>query len=670
MSQHRLKPWAKRWLIGLGIFAAVVVIFILLFSWDWFIPFVDARASAAAGRKVTVTHLHVGLGRVTLITADGITIANPPDYPAAPPLARIAKLAVQVDVLSYFHGRLIIPSIEIDQADIEARGDKKGAINYKITLSKRTASNLGNSHAPAPLIGAVIINDGYAHLINPQLRTNATATIATRGQGDNSQIVVRAKGTYAGQPVTGELIGGGVLTLRNRNQPYPIDLRLANGATHVSLVGTVSDPLHFAGAALKLTLTGTSMANLYPLTGIPLPKTPSYRIAGNLDYRNHRIRFTDATGTVGSSDIEGSVLVEPGIGARSKREQVTANLASRFVDLADLGGLIGSEPGRLNTPNQTAAQKAALEKAEESPKLLPDTPINLPKLKSTDVHLRYHGAKIEGKSVPFDSITMDLDMVNGAIKLHPIDLTVGTGAVDGTISLVPRSAQSVNAKADITLKHVDVSRLMAATHTFQGQGSLGGHIVIDSYGRSLAGMLGRGNGNIYIYMLGGNLSALLVDLAGLQFGKALLSALGLPERTNVQCMLARFDLTDGVLKTENLLLDTSSSIVQGSGTINLAQETLNYQIKTASKHFAIGSLPAPIDLTGPFKKMKIHPDVAALGIRGSVASGLGFVFPPLALLATIQFGVGEEHRCDRLFGKTATTSTRTNTGANTSARKQ
>jgi hypothetical protein len=51
----------KWWLIGLGIPVALIVGFVFLWRWDWFIPLVESRASAALGRPVTISHLHVSL---------------------------------------------------------------------------------------------------------------------------------------------------------------------------------------------------------------------------------------------------------------------------------------------------------------------------------------------------------------------------------------------------------------------------------------------------------------------------------------------------------------------------------------------------------------------------------------------------------------------------------
>jgi hypothetical protein len=65
---------------------------------------------------------------------------------------------------------------------------------------------------------------------------------------------------------------------------------------------------------------------------------------------------------------------------------------------------------------------------------------------------------------------------------------------------------------------------MAATHTFQGAGSVSGIGAIDASGDSLASLMANGNGGIKMAMAGGDVSALLIDLSGLEFGNAVLDA--------------------------------------------------------------------------------------------------------------------------------------------------
>jgi uncharacterized protein involved in outer membrane biogenesis len=163
-------------------------------------------------------------------------------------------------------------------------------------------------------------------------------------------------------------------------------------------------------------------------------------------------------------------------------------------------------------------------------------------------------------------------------------------------------------------------------------------------------MLDNGNGELKLAMVGGDLSALLVDLSGLEFGKAVLSALGMPQRTQVECFITDAALRRGLVQLQAMILDTGETVVTGSGGANLRDETLDLHVKTDAKHFSIGSLPTPFNIGGTLKHPSILPG-AELAVRGGLAAGLAAIFPPLAALPTIQFGIGDDHRCDRILAR-------------------
>jgi uncharacterized protein involved in outer membrane biogenesis len=641
----------RRPLIVFATLLVALAALVFFWNWDWFIPLAESQARTALGRNVTIGHLHVGLGRELVVTADDVVIANPDGFTQTAPFVTIGALSVHGDVLAFVrHRSIVLPEIAIRQPIVTATQLPDGQANWKFSFP---APKPGQAPTALPQIGALDITDGHAHVVSPLLKTDMNLAIETtpsarapdekNGAVKDGELHVTASGTYAGQPITGRFVGGALLSLRDAAAPYPVDLHIANGATHVDLVGSVQDPIKFAGAQLKLNFAGPDMSLLYPLTGIPIPQTPPFHITGALSVAGHTIKFDDFAGQVGSSDLEGNIDVTPG----AQRPLVTAALRSRRVDLTDLGGFIGSTPGRRDTPGETPAQRAQTSRAEASPKLLPDTPINLPKLRAVDVKLSYSGAHIEGRSVPFDNIAVDLAINDGEVIVQPLRIGVGTGNIASTIVLSPL-AEGMNAKATIDFRRVDLSRLMAATHLFHGAGVIGGSANIDTTGASLAQMLGDGNGGIRLFMTGGDLSALLVDLSGLEFGNALLSALGIPNRATLRCFIGDMTLTHGVLSTKTMALDTSEADVHGTGTINLARETIDYTLRTEATHFTIGTLQTPIDITGTFKDPSIHPAAAPLAARVGAAIGLGILFPPLALLPTIQLGLGENSDCERL----------------------
>ena len=47
------------WPYVLGTLVLAIILLVLFWNWDWFIPIVDARASAAIGRRVIVVHAFV-----------------------------------------------------------------------------------------------------------------------------------------------------------------------------------------------------------------------------------------------------------------------------------------------------------------------------------------------------------------------------------------------------------------------------------------------------------------------------------------------------------------------------------------------------------------------------------------------------------------------------------
>ncbi len=463
------------------------------------------------------------------------------------------------------------------------------------------------------------------------LRADFTVAVRTEQAPDRpAALLADARGTYAGQPIEAHMTGGAILALRDASHPWPIDLRLADGPTEARLQGSIAEPLALAGAQLRLQFAGPSLSTLRPLTGIALPETPPFQLSGALDFADHRVRFQNIAGRVGSSDLEGMIAVAPA----EPRPVVQAELASRAVDLADLGGFVGAKAGHQET--KTA-----------SPGLLPATKLSLPQFHYADVHLRYKAASIKGKSMPLDDLSAALDIVNGEVALHPISFGVGAGHILSTIRLTPINGL-IRADAAVDFQQLDVAKLMKATRAFQGAGTLSGSARIAGTGDSLAAIAADGNGEIVVGMAGGDLSALLVDLSGLEFGNAVLSALGVPKRTQVECLVADFALDRGVLRTRALILDTGEAVVRGVGTISLRNDAMDLTIRTAPKHFSIGSLPGPIAISGTLTHPRVLPS-AEVAARAGAAGVLAALLPPLAVLPTIQFGTSDQHRCQALL---------------------
>lgn len=634
-----MKRGRKAFLVVLGLFTIALVVVAAVWNWDWFIRLADREATAALGRPVSVSHIHLTLARNPIVEVDGLTIGNPPGFPAdAPPLARIERLGVTLDGMAWLRNRTVgLTEINVIHPVVEARALPDGTDNW--TFGASASSGQQAAGGTRPVLGALHIEAGQVHAVVPKLKADFHLDVATidppasappAERQKQSRLRVTANGTYAGHPITGRFEGGALLAVRDKTNPYPVDLHLENGPTSIALTGTLLDPTAFGGADLRLDLRGPSLAALTPLSGLPLPDTQPFRLAGRFDKAGQNLRFTGIDGRLGHSDLEGEILVDPG----AERPDVHAKIDSQRVDLTDLGGLIGTNPNGPTPP--------------PSSKLLPDTPVSLPKLRFADVDLKYRGKRIEGRHMPFDTIAFELVLKDGAIRVHPMSFGVGRGQIDIDGRVEPLE-KALRARVDVAFRQVDLSRLMAATQAFGGAGVIGGHAVVEGTGSSISGILGDGNGDMKLFMTGGDMSALLVNLSGLDFANALLSALGVPQRTPIRCLVGDMVLRNGVMSTRTFVLDTDAANVTMKGTVNLRDEAIDLTLNSEAKHFTIGSLPGPIVVGGHLRSPSIRPS-AETAARAGVAAGLGALLTPLgALLPTIQLGLGEDNDCAALI---------------------
>lgn len=530
----------------------------------------------------------------------------------------------------------MIPAIELDRPVIRAASTEDGQDNYRFDLSGTLAgSNDG------PKNGTLRILDGRARVSLAGLRADFELAVATQEQTgpEPPAITAEGRGTYAGQPVTLRLVAGALLNLRDTSNPFPIELHVTNGPTRAFLKGTVQDPLRLRAASVGLLLAGPDMELLNPLFGIPFPPTPPYELRGKLGYADSQFHFTDVAGRLGRSDFEGALIVT----ADGEQPVLAAELRSHSLDLRDIVGLLSGEPGPPGTPGQTPKQadRAAQVQAEAraKPRLLSDEPLNLPKLKAIDVHLDYRAERIQGRSMPLDNLMLRIDIVNGAVTVHPLSFGVGRGWIAGDVVVTPGEGHAVQARTEVRFERVDFARLMRA----KGGGVLSGTARVGGTGRSIAEILGRGDGALTLSMADGDMSKLLADLLGLHLGSALLSSLGGPSRTRVACFVADLALRRGMLATRALLLETADAVTEGHGAVDLGRERVEIRLQTKSKRLTVGVLPGPLLISGALKSPSVAPAPS-----GRTSGGIAGV---LAELPTIQFGIGDDPRCERLIGQ-------------------
>jgi len=354
--------------------------------------------------------------------------------------------------------------------------------------------------------------------------------------------------------------------------------------------------------------------------------------------RSRRIK-----GIVGESDLSGAFQVD----VSTRRAKTTADLASARFNYKDLGGFIGLPPGELARP-QTAAQQKEAQRRALLPRVLPDKPFELTKLREHDADVKFRGTSVKWGDVPMDNLVAHLKLQNGVMRFDPLDFGIADGHIVSNVVLdVNRS--TAQAQGEINARNVELKRIFPRLASPQGSaGRFGGRARFRTEGNSVAQLFASANGEATFSMRGGEASTLALVLTNLDLARAAELILKGDETAEIRCAITAVHATGGVVKPDLLVVDSTAVVITGEGTIDLREERYDLRLKGDSKRASLLALRGPILISGTFRTPIVGPAIGPVAARVGAAVGLGVLSPPLALLALVDLGNAADVDCRAL----------------------
>ncbi len=637
---YRRRP-SRPVLIALGAIALGLLVLLLLFDWNWFKRPIERQVLAQTGREFRIGgNLDVDLGRVTTIRADTLTFGNA-EWSKEKEMAKAdhAELDIRIWPL-LFKRQVDIPEIRLTKPHLRLETGPKGVGNWVF----------GEPGGNTMRFRKIWIDDGRLQFFNAPKKTDIDISVNSGAPGRLDAappIEIKGKGRWIGNAFTISGRAESPLELSNSDEPYRIDLRAVAGPTRAHARGKLVDPFELRNFSLQLALSGQNLEDLYPLIGIATPPTPPYALDGRLLRNGDVWQYQNFKGVVGDSDLAGIAKVTVG----RERPLLEANLVSKRLDLDDLAGFLGAPPQTGGNESSNAELKAQAAKLAAAARVLPSTPYDLTKLRTMDADVRLKADRINAPSLPIEDMDAHLKLDAGVLQLVPLNFGVAGGEIRSTIRMDARQA-TIRTRADITARKLDLSKLFPDVElTRDAVGRVGGDMAINATGNSIAGMLGSANGDIMLGMGKGQISNLLMELAGLDIAEALKFLVTKDRKVPIRCAFGDFAVTDGMMQSRALAFDTQDTIIVGDGKINLTDESLDMELRPRPKDRSIFALRSPLVVGGTFKDPSFRPDFKRLGLRGAIAVALGTIAPPAALLATLELGPGEDSGCGGKYAK-------------------
>ena len=649
--KHRALIWVASIFGIFAVIAVAAVLFIATLDWNRAKPYITAAASKATGRELSINgDLEVDLGWISRLRASGIQFENA-EWSKQPRMVEVGLLDLQMDLwqlLSKF--RLVIPTVAISKANVILEKNADGTANWEFRAAPAVAEPaVPEKRTEFPVIEKLTINDSSLLFANQQANTQLELKLTQAEAAGFLQepVKLKAKGSYQKLPLNLSLNGGSYENLRSSKEPYPLQINLDIGNLKAKVHGNLTEPLAMKGEDVTLDIQGDDMANLFPLIRLVFPSTPPYGLKGRLKHEGETWSFSNFSGRVGDSDLSGTIRVD----TAPKRPFMKADLVSNLVDFKDLAGFIGGKPG--TDKDQTSSEKeqkvAAAEK--ESDRIFPDQRYDLERLRAMDADVRLRAKRILAPNLPIDDLNAKLSLNDGVLKFEPTVFGVANGRIE-IYSTFDGSKQPSKVNIDARLRQLDLKRFVKSEFAQKTIGPIGGRIALSGTGDSFRELMATASGNTFVMMSGGEISELLVRLAGLNVARALGVLARGDKPIPIRCALLDLQGNDGQMSVQTLAFDTANSVVSGEGNIDLRDEKLNIVLTPVPKDFSPFSLRSFIRVNGSLKNISAFPDPIKTGTESLFAKIFNvFVMLALSPLQPRDLGLAKDVDCDALIAR-------------------
>jgi uncharacterized protein involved in outer membrane biogenesis len=656
---------------------AVLVIVIATFDWNRIKPTLNEKVSEALHRPFAINgNLAVlwqrepdqGGWRAWVpwphFVAEDLTLGNP-DWSKAPQMVTLKRVEFRLAPLPLILQQVVIPRIDLTGPDAKLERLADGRANWVFDLPK--ADPAAEPSKWVLDIGAIKFDKGLVSFNDQTLKTQVDVIIDPLGKpipfsdivgsGDAKKARDKGiapqdyafgltyKGQYHGQALKGTGKVGGLLALKDAAQPFPVQADVQIGDTRAAIAGTLTDPQNLGALDLRLKLSGSSLGNLYPLTGVTLPDSPAYSTDGRLIARLHdpagaNFRYEGFNGKIGNSDIHGDL----GFVASQPRPKLTGALVSDQLLFTDLAPLIGAD-------SNAAQKKRGGDSKQPTGKVLPVEQFQTDRWRAMDADVEFTGKKIvQSPELPFSDLYTHVVLDDGQLSLEPLRFGVAGGKLNADIRLDGR-AQPLRGRAKLSARNLKLKQLFPTFEPMKTSfGELNGDADISGRGNSIAALLGTANGDLKLLVNDGAISRSLMEIAGLNVGNYVMGKMFGDKEVKINCAASDMGIKDGLATTRLFVFDTENAIIYIDGTANFKTEQLDLAIKPESKGFRVFSLRSPLYVRGPFAKPSAGVQTGPLLLRGAGMVLLGAAVGPAAgLLALVAPSGGEPNQCAPLL---------------------
>ncbi|MFZ1745425.1 MAG: AsmA family protein [Nitrospirales bacterium] len=431
---------------------------------------------------------------------------------------------------------------------------------------------------------------------------------------------------------TGSMMG----LLKDRGL-WPMNVRLDVPEAVVEVSGHLTLPHPAEEFTLQILMKGNNLRDLNFLTAASLPDTGPLDITGLVTRSPVGYHVTDLEGSLAGSDVSGHVTVlTNGIRPRVRGKLSAENLVldAIFTPSVDspaqekrstLKAIGDSVKGIGSSAVDVLRDTIGIRKKPKASTLksIPELVFPVEDLRAIDLMLGVEIKHFRKGEEDLGHASFQIALEEGLLALQPVTGNLWGGEFEG--KLVLDGTQYVpTLEVNLHVQGLDYERV---ARSFEGADLVKGKsqsimLALKGRGETLHEVLEQASGRFELVDGPLELATKYIDLwAADLITTALTTAWESESVTKLNCTVGYFDIEEGVVKSEDILIDSHRLTIAGIGKLNLADETLDVLLTPRPKDPSLFNLAHTVRITGPLS----DPDVSSDKFRIAESGGWGLL---------------------------------------------
>ena len=625
--------------------AAIVTVSLLRIPIDLsaYKPLIESTVSKSLGRDVKVD------GDITVTTSlwpyfevQKLRISNPPgfspDEPVSSDMATMDLARVTVGLLPLLQRRIAIREFRVSGIELDLITATNSETNWVFDnqlpdTDDATVTDAGTepsgdeAKAPRPTslsVDEILLEDIRVRFM--EAGAQPLAFTLTRAEG----------GAPLGEPMqldmNGELL----------NEAFTLNVKASSLAGFLAMTrAEVEADFEIAGtklvftarsealrgdrnSRLKLMVKGADLSSLDDLTRLDLPPVQNYQLTADLEVTPARLELSTLEAIVQDSKLVGSAVID----RRSAHPLARINLTAQKIQLRDFDTGDWSADDDASEPDaadSTSEPQAADDTTEESP-VQREKLLSAEALQRADIELSVKVGEVRSGEDFLGSADVTASLKDGRIALAPLQLQLPQASLLVNASLKPGKVAS---KASLQVK-IDNFDFGVLSRLSDPASEVGGILSVDldvSSTASNTNLMAGANGYFDVSAKPTGLQSGLVDLWAVNLLSSVVSSASKGKKASeVNCVISRFRLDNGIMTAEQLAVDTSRIRICGAGKVSFAAGNFNMVATPRAKKAEFFGLGTPLKVKGEFDDFRVSMKGGALTLGTTAVT---FVISPV-----------------------------------------